>query len=85
MGSYEEARVLTNNQLKKIESAAKNETGSTLRITKKNFQYEELHHELILTAKEKAKINAFPKNMSKDVRHCKAQLCRIFGYFVVLF
>ena len=50
MVSYEEARVkLTNTQLNKLKSAAKNKTGTTLRITKKNFQDEELPHELFLT------------------------------------
>ena len=39
MTNYQEARVkLTNTQLKKLKSALKNYTGTTLRITKKNFQ-----------------------------------------------
>ena len=38
MANYEEVSVkLTNTQLKKIESEAKNKTGTTLRITKKQF------------------------------------------------
>ena len=38
MANYEEARVkLTNTQLNKLKSAAKNKTGTTLRITKGNF------------------------------------------------
>ena len=45
MAIYEEARVkLTNTQLNKLKSAAKNKTGTALRMTKKNFQYEELPH-----------------------------------------
>ena len=41
MADYEKARVkLTNNQLKKLESAAKNKTGNTLRKTKKKSQGE---------------------------------------------
>ena len=53
---YEEARVeLTNSQLNKLKSAAKNKTGATLRIAKKNFQDEELPHELILTTLQKQK------------------------------
>ena len=36
--NYEKVRVkLTNNQLKKLEFAAKNKTGTRLRKTKKNF------------------------------------------------
>ena len=39
IANYQEARVkLTNTQLKKLKSDAKNNTGKTLRITKKNFQ-----------------------------------------------
>ena len=70
MTNYEEARVkLTNCQLNKLNSAAKNKTGTTLRITKKNFQDEELSHELFLTTRQKAKIrNAFANNMSTDIK-----------------
>ena len=43
MTSYEEAGVkLKNTQLNKSKSAAKSNTGTTLRIAEKNFQYEEL-------------------------------------------
>ena len=43
MANYEEARVkLTNKQLYKLKSEAKNKTGTKLTITKKNFQDEEL-------------------------------------------
>ena len=39
MGSYEEGNVkVINNQLNKLTSTAKNNTGTTLRITKKNVQ-----------------------------------------------
>ena len=47
MANYQEARVkLRNTQLKKLKSAAKNITGTILRINKKNFEDEELPHEL---------------------------------------
>ena len=50
MGSYEEARAkITNSQPNKLKSTAKNKTGTTLKITKKNFQDEELPHEFFLT------------------------------------
>ena len=49
MTSYEEARVkLTNTQLNKLKSAAKNKTGTILRLNKKNYKDEELPHELFL-------------------------------------
>ena len=39
MANYQEARVkLTNTQLKKLKSAAKNKTETIFRINKKNFQ-----------------------------------------------
>ena len=50
MENYEEARVkLTNNKLNKLKFAAENKTGTKLRITKKNFQNEELPYKLFLT------------------------------------
>ena len=50
IAKYEEARVkLTNSQLNKLKSAARNKTGTTWRITKKNFQYEKQPYELFLT------------------------------------
>ena len=46
MANYQEARVkLTNIQLSKLKPAAKNKTGTILRINKKKFQDEELSHE----------------------------------------
>ena len=45
MANYQEARVkLTNTQLNKSKSAAKNKTGTILRMNKKNFEDEELTH-----------------------------------------
>ena len=56
MAIYEEGRVkLTNSELKEIKSAAKIKTGTTLRITQKNFQDEELPYELFLTTRQKNK------------------------------
>ena len=44
--NYQEARIkLTNTQLHKLKSAAKNKTGTILRLNKKNFEDEELPHE----------------------------------------
>ena len=65
MASYEEAKVkLTNTQLNKLKSAAKNKTGKILRINKKNFRDEEFPHELFLTTRQATKIwNVFANNM----------------------
>ena len=61
MAKYQEARVkLANAKLNKLKSAAKIKAGTILRITKKNFQDEELPNELFLTARQTTKIrNAF--------------------------
>ena len=57
MENYEEAEVkLTNSQLKKLKFEANNKTETTLRITMKNFQDEELPHELFLTTRQKTKM-----------------------------
>ena len=76
MTNYQEARVkLTNTQLKKLKSAAKNKTGTTLKMNKKNFEDKELLHELFLTTKQTTKIrNNIAKNMLTDGKLSKAQL-----------
>ena len=65
MVNYKEGRFrLTNTELNKLKSTAKNRARATLRITKKNFQEEELPHELFLTTRQKTNIrNIFAKNM----------------------
>ena len=79
MANYQEARVkLTNTQLNKLKSAAKSKTGTILRLNKKNFEDEELPHELFLTTRQITKIrNAFANNMSTDTNFSKAQISKI--------
>ena len=79
MASYEEVRVkLTNTQLNKLKCLTKNKTGTTLRITKKNFQDEELPHKLLLTTRQTIKVrNAFANNMSTDIKLSKAKISKI--------
>ena len=49
-----------------------------MRITKKNFQDEELLHALFLTTRQTTKIkSAFANNMSTDVKLSKAQISKI--------
>ena len=53
MANYQEARVkLKNTQLNKFKSAAKYKTETISRINKKNFQDEELPHDLSLTTRQ---------------------------------
>ena len=79
MANYQEARVkLTNTQLNNLESAAKSKTGTILQINKKNFQDEELPHELFLTGRQTNKIrNVFANNMSTDIKLSKAQISKM--------
>lgn len=50
MESYQKARFkLINRELIKLKSAAKNNSGAALRITKKRSQKGEFRHELFLT------------------------------------
>ena len=79
MANYQEARVkLTNTQLNKLKSAAKNRKGTIIRLNKKNFEDEELPHELFLTTRQTTKIrNAYANNMSTDIKLSKAQISKI--------
>ena len=79
MANHQQARVkLKNTQLNKLKSAAKNKIGTILRINKKNFEDEELPHELFLTTRQTTKIrNAFANNMSTDIKLSKAEIFKI--------
>ena len=79
MENYQEARVkLTDTQLNKLKSAAKNKTETILRINRKNFQDEELPHELFLATRQTTKIrNAFANNMSTDIKLSKDHMSKI--------
>ena len=79
MANYQEARVkLTNTQLKKLKSTVKNKTSKILRLNKKNFEDEEVPHELFLITRKATKIrNAFANNMSIDMKLIKTQISKI--------
>ena len=56
MVEYSKVNVkLKGTQLKKIETAVKNKTGTTLRIALKMFDGNDLPHELLLTTRQKKK------------------------------
>ena len=76
MENYQEGRVeLTNTQLNKLKSSAKNKWETILRTNEKNFQDEELPHELFLTTRQTTKIrNAFTNNLSRYTKLSKAQV-----------
>ena len=79
MVEYSKVNVkLSNTQLKKLQDAVKNNTGTILRISLKMFDGNNLPHELLLTTRQKAKLrNAFNNNMSTDIKLSKAQITKI--------
>ena len=69
---------LSDSQIKKLKDAVSNNTGTTLRISFKMFNGNNLPHELLLTARQKTKIkNAFNNNTSTDLKLSKAQINKI--------
>ena len=71
MVEYNKVNVkLPNTQLKKLKDAVENKTGTTLRMSLKMFDGNNLPHELLLTARQKTKLrNAFNNNnMSTDIK-----------------
>ena len=79
MVEYNKVNVkLSDTQLKKLKNAAKNKTGTTLRISLKMFNGNNLPHELLLTTRQKTKVrNAFNNNTSTDLKLSKAQISEI--------
>ena len=74
MANYQEVRVtLTNTQINKLQSAAKNKTGIILRLNKKNFEDEKLPHELFRVTNIR---NAFA-NVGTDIKPSKAQISTV--------
>ena len=70
---------LSGTQLKKLKAAAKNKTGTALRISLKMFNGNDLPHELLLTTRQKTKLRyAFNNNMSTDLKLSKAQIIKHF-------
>ena len=53
---------LTNLQLSKLKKAVKSNEGATLRISIKNFNKEDLPHELLLTTRQNTKLGNAIKN-----------------------
>ena len=78
MVEYTEVNVkLSDSQIKKLKDAVKDNTGTTLRIDLKMFNGNDLPHKLLLTTRQKTKINAFNNNVSTDLKLSKAQINKI--------
>ena len=71
---------LSETQLKKLKTAVKNKTGTTLRMSLKMLDRNNLSHELFLTTRQKTKLrNAYNNNMSipTDLKLSTAQISKI--------
>ena len=69
---------LSDTQLKNLNDAVENNTGTILRISLKIFDGNNLPHELLLTTRQKTKLrNAFNNSMSTDIKLSKAQITKI--------
>ena len=69
-------------QLNKLQPAAQNKAETILRITKKNFEDEELIHELFLTTKQATENrNAFAIKLTKL---SKAQISKIIQMYLLV-
>ena len=79
MVEYSKANVkLLDTQLKKLKTAVKNKTRTTLRMSLKMFDGNDLPHELLLTATQRTKLrNAFNSKMSTDMKLSEDQVSKL--------
>ena len=69
---------LTSVQLNKFKKAVKSIEGATLRLGIKNFNKDEVPHELLLTTRQNTKLrNAINNNSATDIKLSKAQIKKI--------
>ena len=69
---------LTNVQLNKLKKAVTSNEAATLRLGIKNFNKDELPHELLLTTRQITKLrNAINKNLATDIKLSKAQIKKL--------
>ena len=69
---------LTNAQLKKLKTATKNKTGTTLRMSLRMIGGDNLPHVSFLTTRQKIKLRkAFNNNISIDIKRSKAQISKM--------
>ena len=66
---------LTNVQINKLKKAVKSNEEVSLRLGIKNFNKDELLHELLLTTRQNTKLrNAINNNLATDIKFSKVQL-----------
>ena len=69
---------LTNVQLNKLKKSVKSNEGVTLILGIKNFNKDELPHELLLTTKQNTKLrDAINNNLATDIKLSKAQIKKL--------
>ena len=69
---------LTNVQINKFKKSVKSNEGATLRLGIKNFNKDELPHELLLTTRQNTKLtNAINNKLATDIKLSKAQIYKI--------
>ena len=69
---------LTNVQLNKLKKSVKSNEGATLRLDIKNFNKDELPHELLLTTRQNTKLrNVINNNLGTDIKLSKAQIKKL--------
>ena len=69
---------LTSVQLNKLKKAVKSNEGTTLRLGIKNFNKDELPHELLLTTRQNTTLRkTINNNLATDIKLSKAQLKKL--------
>ena len=69
---------LSDSQLNKLKSDVKNKQGTTLRMSAKMFNGNNLPYELLLTTRQTTKLRkAIENNMSTDIKLSKGQISKI--------
>ena len=69
---------LSDSQLNKLKSAVKSKQGTTLRMSTRMFNGNNLPHELLLTTRQTTKLRtAIENNMATDIKLSKAQISKI--------
>ena len=79
MVEYSKVNVkLSDTQLKKLKTAVKDKTETTIRMSFKMFDGNDLPHGLLLTTRQETKLrSSFNNNMSTDLKLSKAQISKI--------
>ena len=79
MVEYSKVNVkLSDTNLKKLKTAVKNKTGTTLRMSLKMLDENDLPHDLLLTTRQKTKLrNTFNNNMSTDLKLSNAMISKL--------